>query len=72
MGHIHLCNHMSVIMKVMFWCSAPNGHSLVFMSLLLMGELICGLPPPSPLASFISIKLVHFLPYDLIVLNIFA
>ncbi len=72
MGPIQLCNHMSVVMKVMFWCSAPNGHLLVFVSLLLVGELISGLPPPSPLASFVSIKLVHVLPYDLIVLNIFG
>jgi hypothetical protein len=72
MGPIQLCNHMSVVMKVMFWCSAPSDHSLVFVSLLLVGELIGGLPPPSPLASFVSIKLVHLLPYDLIVLNIFA
>ncbi len=72
MGLIQLCNHMSVVMKVMFWCSAPSGHSLVFVSLLLVGELVNGLPPPSPLASFVSIKLVHLLPYDLIVLNIFA
>jgi hypothetical protein len=40
MGLIQVCNHMSEIMKVMFWWSAPNGHPLVFVSLLLMGELI--------------------------------
>jgi hypothetical protein len=56
MDPIQLCIHMSVIMKAMFWCIAPSGHSLVFVSLLLIGELIHGLALPSPLASFVSIK----------------